>query len=56
MPEQYESRYAVVRIHEGKRTEAERRQALEESAKRFHIAIEKSKKQRVMKNECFKPV
>lgn len=35
---------ATVRIHEGKRTEEERKKAIEEAAKRFMMAIEKNKK------------
>lgn len=37
----YETEKALVRIHPGKRTEAEQRKALEESAKQFYKSIQK---------------
>lgn len=39
----YETEYAIVRIHPGKRTPEERRAKLEESAKRFYMAIQREK-------------
>lgn len=48
---EYDLGYAIVRIHPGKRSEAERKAAIEEAAKRFYTAIEKSKKGAVTRNE-----
>lgn len=37
--------YAIVKIHPGKLSDDERKKAIEEAAKRFYIAVEKSKKE-----------
>lgn len=48
---EYDLGYAIVRIHPGKMSEAERKAVIEEAAKRFYTAIEKSKKGAMTRNE-----
>jgi len=43
---EYITETAIVRIHPGKLSDEERRAVLEDAAKRFYMAIQKSKSQR----------
>lgn len=46
----YQTERAIVRIHPGQRTEAERREALEKSVKEFYKAIQKELKENENRN------
>ena len=48
---EYDLGYAIVRVHTGRMSEAERKAVIEEAAKRFYTAIEKTKKGAVTRNE-----
>lgn len=48
---EYDLGYAIVRVHTGRMSEAERHAVIEEAAKRFYTEIEKSKKGAVTRSE-----